>query len=177
MISSHILTELAEMCTHIAIIERGRLLASGDVETIMRSLQPHRTLELRVLVDRAADPEQTAARAEELLSAQPGVLSVRRDGLNDVVLPDEASAEDASTADGAASADATAAEELAAPAREATAGAFDSLMLVVDYNGDERGMADLLTALISHGVMVSRFAEQSSDLEDIFMQVTKGLVQ
>src|SRR2546430_1979396 len=51
LISSHILTELAEMCTHIAIIERGRLLASGDVETIMRSLQPHRTLELRVLSD------------------------------------------------------------------------------------------------------------------------------
>jgi ABC-2 type transport system ATP-binding protein len=50
-------------------------------------------------------------------------------------------------------------------------------MLLVDYSGDERGMADLLTALISNGVMVSRFAEQSSDLEDIFMQVTKGLVQ
>ena len=49
MISSHILTELAEMCTHIAIIERGHLLAAGDVQTILRSLQPHRTLELRVL--------------------------------------------------------------------------------------------------------------------------------
>jgi ABC-2 type transport system ATP-binding protein len=165
MISSHILTELAEMCTHIAIIERGHLLASGDVETIMRSLQPHRTLELRVLADRAASLDQTAARVETLLSSQPGVLSVRSDGARGVVLPEgEASAEDVSAAD-----------EPAAP--ETAIDSFDSLMLLVDYSGDERGMADLLAALISNGVMVSRFAEQSSDLEDIFMQVTKGLVQ
>ena len=38
-------------------------------------------------------------------------------------------------------------------------------------------MADLLTLLISNHVVVSRFAEQSSDLEDIFMHVTKGIVQ
>ena len=31
LISSHILTELAEMCTHIGIIERGRLLVSGSI--------------------------------------------------------------------------------------------------------------------------------------------------
>ncbi len=49
--------------------------------------------------------------------------------------------------------------------------------LLIDYSGDERGMGDLLTLLISDGVVVSRFAEQSSDLEDIFMQVTKGIVQ
>src|SRR5215211_6535770 len=71
MISSHILTELAEMCTHIAIIERGRLLAAGDVQTILRSLQPHRTLELRVL--------DGAERAEELLRSYAGILDVRRD--------------------------------------------------------------------------------------------------
>jgi ABC-2 type transport system ATP-binding protein len=71
MISSHILTELAEMCTHIAIIERGRLLASGDVASILRSLQPHQTLELRLL----GDP----GPAEELLREAPGVLAVRRE--------------------------------------------------------------------------------------------------
>src|SRR5262245_35576284 len=70
MISSHILTELAEMCTHIAIIERGRLLASGDVQTILRSLQPHRTLELRIL--------EGVESAEDLLRGHPDVLEVRR---------------------------------------------------------------------------------------------------
>jgi ABC-2 type transport system ATP-binding protein len=49
MISSHILTELAEMCSHIGIIEHGRLLASGDVATIVRSLQPHHVIEIYVL--------------------------------------------------------------------------------------------------------------------------------
>lgn len=38
-------------------------------------------------------------------------------------------------------------------------------------------MGELLAALIGGGVVVTRFAEQSSDLEDIFMQVTKGIVQ
>jgi ABC-2 type transport system ATP-binding protein len=173
MISSHILTELAEMCTHIAIIERGHLLASGDVETIMRSLQPHRIVELRVLADRSAGPEQVAARAEELLSAHPGVLAIRRDGALGAVLPDEEELGVAAPAAGKA----PSAEMSTAGHVEALADSLDSLMLLVDYSGDERGMADMLTLLVSNGVNISRFAEQSSDLEDIFMQVTKGIVQ
>jgi ABC-2 type transport system ATP-binding protein len=35
LISSHILTELAEMCDRVAIIEQGRLLATGTVEQIL----------------------------------------------------------------------------------------------------------------------------------------------
>lgn len=69
MISSHILTELAEMCTHIGIIERGKLLASGDVETIMRSLQPHRTYTVHLLSDPAV--------AVETVRGLPHVLEVR----------------------------------------------------------------------------------------------------
>src|SRR5262245_52067509 len=71
MISSQILTELDEMCTHIAIIERGKLLASGDVKRILRSLQPHRTLEIRILVG--------ADRAEEYVRARSDVLDVQRE--------------------------------------------------------------------------------------------------
>src|SRR5512145_1202161 len=69
MISSHILTELAEMCTHIAIIERGHLLASGEVQKILRSLQPHRTIEIRVLAE--------VKRAQELLQQASGVIAVQ----------------------------------------------------------------------------------------------------
>jgi ABC-2 type transport system ATP-binding protein len=171
MISSHILTELAEMCTHIAIIERGRLLASGDVETIMRSLQPHRTLELRVLADRAVGPKRMAARIEALLSSQPGVLSVRRDGALGAELSNDQQLDgDAAIADQASA-------PSAAPLVAAAPESLESLLLLVEYSGDERGMADLLASLIADGVMVTRFAEQSSDLEDIFMQVTKGIVQ
>ena len=39
VISSHILTEMQEMCTHVAIMEAGRLLASGDPQTISDQLR------------------------------------------------------------------------------------------------------------------------------------------
>ncbi len=137
MISSHILTELAEMCTHIAIIEHGRLLASGDVDSILRSLQPHRTLEVRVLT--AAD------QAEALLRSLPDILDVRIAG-NQPVPATEETADDRPTT------------------------------LLVDYTGNERGLGELLTRMINQGIVVTRFAEQASDLEDIFMRVTKGVI-
>lgn len=49
LISSHILTELAEMCDRVAIIERGCLLAMGTVEEIQRSVRPHREVVARTL--------------------------------------------------------------------------------------------------------------------------------
>src|SRR5262245_8119081 len=49
LVSSHILTELAEMCDQVAIIERGQLLAVGSVEEIRRQQQPHREVKVRVL--------------------------------------------------------------------------------------------------------------------------------
>src|SRR5437868_9749950 len=39
LISSHILSELTEMCTHVAIIERGHLLVNGKVEEILQAMQ------------------------------------------------------------------------------------------------------------------------------------------
>ena len=38
LISSHILSELQEMCTHIGIMEAGRLLASGDARVVGQQL-------------------------------------------------------------------------------------------------------------------------------------------
>jgi ABC-2 type transport system ATP-binding protein len=48
LISSHILTEMADFCTSIGIMEEGRLLASGRVEDILRELQPALRLEIEV---------------------------------------------------------------------------------------------------------------------------------
>jgi ABC-2 type transport system ATP-binding protein len=157
MISSHILTELAEMCTHIAIIEQGKLLASGEVDTILRSLQPHVTLEVRVL--HAVD------RAEQLLRGRPDVLAVRRAGAGATV----ETIHDAAQQDGEP---VSAVVDVAPPVarREAST-------LLVDFAGDEQGMGELLARLVGAGVVITRFAEQRNDLEDIFMQVTKGLVQ
>src|SRR5579859_4120177 len=49
VISSHILLELAEMCTDVAIIQGGHLVIAGDVEQVSRRLDGGRQLEIRVL--------------------------------------------------------------------------------------------------------------------------------
>ena len=51
LISSHILTELAEMCDRIGILECGRLLATGTVDEIRRTLRPMRDIFVRVSSD------------------------------------------------------------------------------------------------------------------------------
>jgi len=51
VISSHILTELAEMCDRVGIIEQGHLLATGTVDEIQRQWAAHREVELRLMSD------------------------------------------------------------------------------------------------------------------------------
>jgi ABC-2 type transport system ATP-binding protein len=47
LISSHILPELQEVCSHVAIIEAGRLLAHGEPRTILDQLGHGRTIKVR----------------------------------------------------------------------------------------------------------------------------------
>jgi len=53
LISSHILSELADFCTSIGIIERGKLLAAGTIQDIYQQIRSHRVLKVRVLGDGA----------------------------------------------------------------------------------------------------------------------------
>ena len=53
LISSHILTEMAEFCTSVGIMEEGRLLASGRVGEILQRLQPTLQLDVEVLGETA----------------------------------------------------------------------------------------------------------------------------
>lgn len=87
LISSHILTELADFVNTIGIVEQGNLLYAGDVQAITDQLRGGRHVEIKV------KPE-TADRAEEtllmLVSAPPpeSIVSVERDGnAFDVLLP------------------------------------------------------------------------------------------
>jgi len=49
--------------------------------------------------------------------------------------------------------------------------------LHVEFTGDLEAQADLNKLLVDGGLRVQTFSEQETDLEDIFMKVTKGLVQ
>ena len=72
LLSSHILTELSEMCDAVTVIERGKILATGSVDDILQRLRPRRRLSVRL-----AGPDD---RLERFLVEQPGVLNVHEAG-------------------------------------------------------------------------------------------------
>jgi ABC-2 type transport system ATP-binding protein len=102
LISSHILTELADCCTSIGIIERGKLLLHGPIEEVYRRIHRNRIVVIKFLanmeaglsiirstpetrdvqienqqatVELAADEEQTAALLERLTAAGVRMVS------------------------------------------------------------------------------------------------------
>jgi ABC-2 type transport system ATP-binding protein len=150
LISSHILTELAEMCTHIGIIERGHLLVSGEVAAILQRLQPTRSLLVRVL--------GRGAQALALIQQLPGVQEatwippVSATGPGPLPGPGPAPGPGVPLPEG-------------------------PLTLRVRMTGDERLFSALLAGLVRAEVPVYSFQEEVSDLEDIFLRITRGLVQ
>jgi ABC-2 type transport system ATP-binding protein len=72
MISSHILSELEEICDHLGIIERGRLVFSGTLEDIRKRMGASNRLAVKVTGDLAA--------AAQLLSALPQVAQAAASG-------------------------------------------------------------------------------------------------
>ena len=47
--STHILADVAEICTHVGIVEAGKLVASGNLEEMQRRLMPYRRIHVTVL--------------------------------------------------------------------------------------------------------------------------------
>jgi ABC-2 type transport system ATP-binding protein len=68
LLSSHILTELSEICDAVAVIEKGKILATGAVEDIMKGLRQHRVLMVRLAGERDS--------AMRFLLEQPEVVKV-----------------------------------------------------------------------------------------------------
>ena len=48
--------------------------------------------------------------------------------------------------------------------------------LEVSFSGDDEALAGLLAGLVGNGFGVTRFHEESGDLEDVFMRLTRGVV-
>lgn len=122
LISSHILPELADFCNKIAVIEQGRLVVSGPVETITDACRGGTILRIRV-VDR---------RNEAI-----GILT----GLSCI-----------------------------SDAR------VDEGEILATYVGESGGHHVIPEALIKNGIRILSFGETEIDLEDVFLQVTRGVV-
>jgi ABC-2 type transport system ATP-binding protein len=124
LISSHILTELAEICTGAVIIEHGKILRAGSMEQILASDLAQRTLLIRLL-----------DRQEELCKSLPQMPHVRQARL----LVDNT--------------------------------------VEVEVDGPDEVCCELLGALVQGGYRVVEFTQRRADLEDVFMNVTRGEVQ
>ncbi len=70
LISSHILPELEELCTSVAIVDRGQVLAQGRVADIERRLRFGAVLRVRLLLDGEA-----LEAARDRFAADPDVAS------------------------------------------------------------------------------------------------------
>lgn len=124
LISSHILSELGEICNGAVIIEQGKILRAGTIQDILaEGSQKHRTVLIRPL-----------KKLEEL---RKHVLETP--GVDDARLLEAA--------------------------------------LEVDVAGNDDACCDLLANLVSAGFRIVEFRPRRADLEQIFLNVTKGKVQ
>ncbi|QAA35048.1 ABC transporter ATP-binding protein [Clostridium manihotivorum] len=74
LVSSHILPELAELCTSIGIIERGQVVVSGTVEEIMKKIYHTQTIRIKVI--------EKAEEALRILKEYPDLENINPVGNN-----------------------------------------------------------------------------------------------
>jgi ABC-2 type transport system ATP-binding protein len=81
IVTSHILPELARICSRIAIITHGRLRAFGTLDEIMRRVRQERTIEVQLAaggrVDHAAEAVRRLAPEAEEVAPSPAESVVR----------------------------------------------------------------------------------------------------
>ena len=183
IVSSHILTELADMCDEVGIIERGRLLAAGPVSDLLRQLHTNRSVMVRLL----PDDRLGEAELREHIMAIPGVLSATVEPFAarrrmSAVAP--AAASDPTAPHGEPPSGQLAQDALAAQSSPADLSTEQLLAVVppvgrlvrIEFAGEDQDLGRLLRDLVARGLPVYGFAEEAGDLEDVFMRVTRGMV-
>jgi ABC-2 type transport system ATP-binding protein len=190
-LSSHILTELADVCTSVAILERGRLVVSGPISDIARRLEAAQAAQAQ------AEAQAPPAAPPPLPAAPPGPFARPFDGTTpDVAMPEGWGPHDAQTVAAAVRPAATApvgptrnVRIKALASGEAVYAALVSMhgiqsvspgpagAVVVKYSGDDQTVAAIVRTLVTAGVPVVGVEPERNELERIFMEVTKGEVQ
>lgn len=120
IISSHILPELAELCTNIGIIEGGKIVVNGPVEEIMHRTRGTQVIKIVVLKDKD--------KCIKLLKEDPLVKSVVEDERD----------------------------------------------IEIEFNGEALELSDLMKRILNENIPLISFRPLENNLEDIFMEVTRG---
>jgi len=154
-LSSHILTELADVCTSVAILERGRLVVSGPIHEIARRLEGAQAQAAAAPAPNPNVPPGYAPQAPTT-PAPPPTRSVKLK----VLAPGEA----------------------VHAVLQGMPGIFKVALcaggtVVVSYAGDEQLVATIVRALVMGGIPVVGVEPERNELERIFLEVTKGEVQ
>lgn len=136
LISSHILTELAEICDQVAIIEQGNLLAVGTVNEIL-----NQGAESAASSSHSSTVNEIATIEMVIISDVDAAKTILREKLtvNNIKTSGKS--------------------------------------LTFDFSSDLEAQAKLLADSIENGIKVVQFRAKERSLEDVFLEVTKGLVQ
>jgi ABC-2 type transport system ATP-binding protein len=160
-LSSHILSELADVCTSVAILEQGRLIVSGPISDIARRLESAQAQQQQSppAVDPALGPEGQPP-GWRVPEPAPATLRASRHVRIKALAPGEAVYAALVSMHGIQS---------------VSPGPGGSVM--VKYTGDEQMVAGIVRALVLANIPVVGVEPERNELERIFLEVTKGEVQ
>ncbi len=122
IVSSHILSDLADFCNKVAILVSGNLLVFEETSRLIDKLRGTRRVRLRTL-----------ARGEEIRKSLEKTESVEKVS-------------------------------------------WEGEEIVFEFKGHDQDMADLHRKLMEQGFPLITFAEDPWDLEDLYLQITEGVV-
>jgi ABC-2 type transport system ATP-binding protein len=179
-LSSHILTELADVCTSVAILERGRLVVAGPISDIARRLE-----------EAAAQRQQVQAQMPQAPQQQGPTMASA--GMQTAIMPSQRPPNYRDTDVEPAP------QTISVPRRRLKVRAFAPLenvqaalngvpnlygvtqvtngLFLVAYSGDDQTIAAIVSALVARQISVAGVEPERNELERIFLEVTKGEVQ
>jgi ABC-2 type transport system ATP-binding protein len=161
-LSSHILTELSDICTSVGILERGSLVVSGPIGEIAERLAAGRTPEAAVapLISHAGvalAPPEPAPDAALTPGGAPIPVTTRKRlklrvlGDSQAVLP-----------------------MLQGGSGVLSVEAGPGGLLFVQYVGGDMYVAEVVRYLVTNGVGLVSVEPERNELERIFLEVTRG---
>ncbi len=175
-LSSHILTELADVCTSIAILERGRLVVAGPISDIARRLELSSAANAAAaLPPQPIQPLAAGSDAQSPHDAQAQGMAYRTDAqAPPQVVPSlpKRTAKLRVLAPG----EAVHAALLGMPGVHRVAPGPGGTVIVT-YFGDDQTIGLIVRALVMANIPVVGVEPERNELERIFLEVTKGEVQ